>query len=50
MLPAPRAPKSLPSAQRTTRERVYDAGFHASLFLIAVAIVLVFAFALHAPR
>jgi hypothetical protein len=45
MLPAPKAPVT-----RTVRDRVYDAGFHATLALIAAAIVLVFAFAVHTPR
>jgi hypothetical protein len=45
MLPAPKRP-----ASRNVRDRVYDAGFHASLALIAAAIVLVFAFAVHGPR
>ncbi len=47
MLPVAKRPTA---ATRTTRDRVYDAGFHAALALIAAAIVLVFAFALHAPR
>lgn len=46
MLPV--APKQ--AAARTVRDRVYDAGFHATLALIVAAIVLVFAFAVHGPR
>lgn len=46
MLPAKRPD----AASRTMRDRVYDAGFHATLALIAAAIVLVLAFAVHGPR
>jgi hypothetical protein len=45
MLPVP-ASKTSP-AGRTTRDRVVDAAFHATLGLIALAMVLVLALRLH---
>jgi hypothetical protein len=48
MLPVPSAKTS--PATRTTRDRIVDGAFHATIALLAAAIVLVFAIGLHGPR
>jgi hypothetical protein len=45
MLPVPSSKTSL--ASRTTRDRVVDAAFHATIALIAIAIVCLVALRLH---
>jgi hypothetical protein len=48
MLPA-NSSKTSPAASRTTRDRVVDAGFHASVGLLGLAIVAILAFLMHHP-
>jgi hypothetical protein len=46
----PMLTKSPPDLSRTRRDRVVDAGFHVSVALLAVAIVVVVVFVMHGPR